>query len=161
MATRRSGSKQTGESTPFNNTGTDLISTETGPAIRELAAAVGASASPGFSFGRSSNVNVNTWLLTTGSVPSNKAGITVALNNPEITQIYIANEDISTFDISIYEHEGDEINLTLLDTVSVVSKRSDTFDLAVSVTSGRQLAARVTSGSAKNVNVGLQLKGNI
>lgn len=149
------------ESIPFDNSGSSLTEEQVGPAIRELANTVGVSASPGFNFGRSANVGNNTWLLVTGSVPSNKAGITVALNNPEITQIYIANEEINTFDITIYEHEGDEVNLTSLGTVSVVNKRSDSFPVSYTVTSGRQLAVRVTSGSAKNLNVGLQLKGNV
>lgn len=152
---------QVADSQPFDNTGTDLVSETTGEAIRELAATVGVSASPGFSFGRSGNNSSGTWLLVTGSVPSNRAGITVALQNPEITQIFIGNENISTFDIGIYEHEGDEINLTLIGTVSVVASRSANFDVSISVTSGRQLAARVTSGSARNLNVGLQLKGNV
>lgn len=150
-----------GDSVAFDNTGTTLTSETTGEAIRELANTVGVSASPGFSFGRSGNSSSGTWLLVTGSVPSNRAGITVALNNPQITQVFIANENISTFDIGIYEHEGDEINLTLLETVSVVSSRSASFAVSVAVTAGRQLATRITSGSARNVNVGLQLKGNV
>jgi len=145
----------------FDPEATGLTSETSGEAIRELSATVGVSASPGFNFGRSGNSSTNTWLTVTGSVPSNKAGITVALQNPEITQVFIANETISTFDISVYEHEGDEVNLTLLDTVSVVAARSASFAVSVAVTQGRQLATRVTSGSAKNVNVGLQLKGNV
>lgn len=145
----------------FDPTGTDLVSTNTEDAIKELVTAVGVSASPGFSFGRSGNTTNNTWLQTVGGVPSNKAGITVALQNPEITEIYVANEDINTFDISVYEHDGDEINLTLVGTVSIVAARSNTFSVALTLTSGKQIATRLTSGSAKNVNVGLQLKGNV
>lgn len=150
-----------GDSVSFDPTGTDLISETTGEAIRELAATVGVSASPGFNFGRSGNLTATTWLQVTGSVPSNRAGITVALNNPEVTQIYIANENVSTFNITVYEHEGDEVNLTALGTVNVVSTRSATFDVSYMVTSGRQLAVAITSGAAKNLNVGLQLKGNV
>lgn len=125
-----------------------------------LATRVGASASPGFSFGRSANVGSNSWLLITGSVPSNKTGVPVAIENAEITLISVGNEDVSTFDVGIYEHEGAEINLTLLTTVSIVSNRTQNFTVSVPVTTGRQLAARVTSGSAKNIGVSLQLKGS-
>lgn len=149
------------DSVPFDGTGTDLLSETTGEAIRELAATVGVSASPGFNFGKSANVSVGSWLQVTGGVPSNRAGITVALNNPTITQIYIANEDVSTFTITVYEHEGNEINLTVLGSVNVVSARSGSFGVSFPITSGRQLAVRLTAGSAKNLNVGLQLQGNV
>lgn len=146
---------QDAEETPFDNSTNDFTSNNVQDALEE----VGASASPGFNFGRSASVGSGTWLLTTGSVPSNKAGITVALSNATLSNIYIANEIISTFNIEVYEHEGDEINLTLLDTVSVVSARSATFASTASITSGRQLAVKLSTGSAKNINVGLQLKG--
>lgn len=145
------------ENIPFDNTGTDFDSTDVQNALTE----VGASASPGFNFGRSANVGAGTWLQVVGGVPSNKAGITVALSNAEVKEIYIANEDLSTFDITIYEHEGNEINLTSLGTVSVTSARSASFSVAYTVTTGRQLAVRLTSGSAKNLNVGLQLSGSV
>jgi hypothetical protein len=149
------------EHIPFDNDGTDLLSTETGPAIRELAETVGASASPGFQFGRSGNLANNTWLNVVGSVPSNRAGITVALSNPVITNVYVASEDADTYDVAIYEHEGDETNLTLLGSVSIVASRSEVFTVLISVTEGRQLACRITNGSAKNCNVGLQLQGSV
>jgi hypothetical protein len=94
-------------------------------------------------------------------VPSNKAGITVSLTNPVITQVFVGSEDADTFDIDVYEHEGDEINLTLLGSVSVVATRSATFSVSFNVTSGRQLAVQITGGSAKNLNVGLQLQGTV
>jgi hypothetical protein len=141
---------------PFDNAGTDFVSDNVQDALLES----GVSASPGFNFGRSGNNSANTWMQVVGGVPSNRAGITVALNSPEIKQVFVANEDISTFDITIYEHEGNEVNLTTLTTVSIVSARSGSFTLSVPVTSGRQLAVRITNGSARNINVGLQLAGS-
>lgn len=129
-------------------------------ALDFLQSSVGASASPGFSFGRAANVGAGTWLQITGGVPSNKTGIPVAINNPKLTLISVGNEDVSSFSIGIYEHDGGEVNLTLLTTVSVINSRTSNFDVLVLVTSGRQLAARLISGSAKNVGVSLQLKGN-
>jgi hypothetical protein len=145
----------------FDPTGSTLTSLNVEDAIKELANTVGVSASPGFNFGRSGNLPANTWLNVTGSVPSNRAGITVALNSPEITQVFVANEDVGTFDVEIYEHEGNEVNLTLLGTVNIVSARSASFSTSIVVTSGRQLAIKISSGAAKNCNVGLQLKGNV
>lgn len=145
------------EDIAFDNTGTDFAADTVQDALVEA----GASASPGFNFGRSANVNSGTWLQVTGGVPSNRAGITVALSNAEVKEIYVANQNINTFDITIYEHEGDEVNLTSLGTVSITSSRSASFSVSYSVTTGRQLAVRLTSGSAKNINVGLQISGSI
>lgn len=156
MSTRRGGSTQVAASIPFDNTGTNF----SGETVREVLLESGVSASPGFSWGRASNVNTGTWLLN-DSVPSNKSGRTVNLSNPSIKAISISAEDISTFDITIYEHEGDSINLTSLGTVNIVNARSFSTTLNFPVTSGKQLAVRLTSGSAKNVVVGLQLSGAV
>ena len=145
------------EDVAFDNTGTDFDAVT----VQEALVEAGASASPGFNFGRSANVGSGTWLLVTGSVPSNRSGITIALANAEVKAVFVANQDINTFDISIYEHEGDEINLTLLGTVTVTAARSASFAVSYAATTGRQLAVRLTSGSAKNVNVGLQISGSL
>lgn len=144
----------------FDPTSTDLVSDDVQGAIVELQDKVGVSASPGFSWGRAGNLSTNTWLLN-DSVSSQRAGRTVNLIDPVITAVSIANEDINTFDISFYEHDGDSINLTLLGTVSVTAARSLNAFINVPVTSGKQLAVRITSGSAKNVVVGLQLSGTV
>lgn len=145
---------------PFDTTENTFSSTNVQDAIEEI----GASASPGYGFGRQGNVGNNTWLLRSGGVPSNKTGVEVSITNPVLSRIDIGNENINTFDVSIYEHEGDEINLTLLATVSVVSARSATFDESnfgtINITSGRQVAVRVTSGSAQNLGVDITLKGS-
>ena len=148
------------ESIPFDPTGTDLTEEQVGPAIRELAATVGVSASPGFQFGRAGNLNDGTYLYTVGGVPSNRAGITVALDNPVITAVYVANQNISTFDIQIFQHDGNEAGITFVGTVSIVNARSGTFAVNFPLIKGRQLATRVNFGSARNCNVGLQLQGN-
>ena len=143
----------------FDPTGTDLVSTKTGPAIRELAQNVGQSASPGFSWGRSGNLSTNTWLQNEG-VSSQRAGRAVLFTNPEITRIFVSTEDVDTYTVTIYEHEGDSVNLTVLTTVSAVASRTaDSGSISVAVTSGRQLAARITAGSAKNMVVGVTLAG--
>ena len=137
----------------------ELVSTDVQTAIDELTQRVAQSASPGFSFGRSGNTPSGTWLLRPGSVPSNKTGIPMAIVNPLIALIAVGNENISTFNVEIYEHEGNEVNLTLLTTVSVVSARTGTFNVAIPATSGRQIAIKISSGSCKNPGVDLQLQG--
>lgn len=141
----------------FDNSTNGFTSDNVQEAIEEI----GASASPGFSFGRSSTTGAGTWLLRVGSIPSNKTGIPLGISSPVITNIQVGNEVISTFDIEIYEHEGNEVNLTLLTTVSIVSSRTAVFSINISATSGRQLAAKVSSGSGKNIGVDIILKGDV
>lgn len=118
------------------------------------------SASPGFNWGRSGNANEGTWLLN-DTVPSNKAGRTISLIGSKLIKIFTANENISTYVIGIYEHDGDSINLTLIDSITVTTARGFTKISSVDITNGKQLAAKVISGSAKNVQVGVLLTGNL
>lgn len=155
---RRDEFTQTAEGVPFDNDTNGFISDNTQEAIEELKDTVITSASPGFSFGRASNVNSGTWLQCE-TVPSNKAGRYVYIQSPVIKRLFVSSENISTFTIEIYEHEGDEINLTLLSSSSITSSRGGVFSLNVSVTTGRQLALKISSGSARNIVAGLELSG--
>jgi hypothetical protein len=118
-------------------------------------------ASPGFSWGRSGNIPSNTWLLN-DSVPSNRSGRTIMLNNGVIEKVSVATEDIDTYNLEIYQHDGNEINLTLLYTINVVATRAQQYTIPnIAITQGKQLAIKVGTGSAKNIVVGLIAKGNI
>lgn len=150
----------TADAVEYDNGLSGLTATNVQDAIDEISTTVGVSASPGFTWGRSGNIVSGTW-LNNDEVPSNKAGRTVALTSPIITQVFVANEDVNTFDIGLYEHQGNEVGLTLLGTVSVVAARSAVFTVSISATSGRQLATRISSGTAKNLVIGVQLKGSV
>ena len=160
---RRDEFIQIAQTVPYDDTVQTPLSgsDDTQGVIDYLKNKVATSASPGFSFGRSGNTPSGTWLLRPGSVPSNKTGIPIGFSSPKITLIAVGNELVSTFDIQIYEHEGDEVNLTLLTTVSIVSSRTATFNVDVPATAGRQLAVHVSSGSCKNPGVDIQLSGGV
>jgi hypothetical protein len=136
------------------------IPTDSDFTVQEELDKVKAAASPAFSLGRSGNCPNGTWLLRVGGPPSNKTGIPIRTNSPVITGISVGNEDVTSFDIEVYEHEGAEVNLTLLTTVSIVSSRTATFTVNIAATQGRQLAAKVVNGSAKNPGVDFELKGS-
>ena len=85
----------TADNTFLDTTGTDLVSDNAGGAIREISNTVATSASPGFSFGRASNVNANTWLNCEG-VPSNKAGRWVYINNAVVNTFPTFRHNIYT-----------------------------------------------------------------
>lgn len=142
----------------------DITSEEVQGAIEEVCGAVATGATTSYAWGRNGNISSNTWLLA-NEVPSQRTGIPFGLNNGEIKSIWVGNQDVNTFDVTIYEHDGDKTNLTALVTVSVTAARSDEFDVTdfgtITLTKGKQLAARVTSGSAKRVTVYMVPKGNL
>jgi hypothetical protein len=143
----------------FDNSTNGFSSDNTQDAIAEI----GASASPGFSFGRSGSLSQNTWLRRPGNVPSNRAGVTIPIANPVITKVSCSNRNVETYDIEIYEHEGNEVNLTLLTTLSVVSARGAIFNVNISATEGKQLAARLgntSTGNVRDLGVDVVLKGD-
>ena len=118
------------------------------------------SSNPGYAFGRSGNVPMNSWLNSEG-IPTNKVGIPFGLADGTLEGVWAGGEDVDTYDIEVWEHEGDEINLTLIDTVSVVAARTATFTFVTpsSITKDRQLAVKLINGSAKNLKVYLDVKG--
>ena len=70
---------------------------------------------------------------------------------------------METYDVEIYEHEGNQVNLTLLGTVTVTAATSDSFTVNFPATQGRQLAVRLGStgtGNVRDLGVDLTLVGN-
>jgi len=156
MSTRRGSSTQVAESTHFDNSTNGFTSSNVQGAIEEI----GASASPGFSFGRSGNLGPSIVWLSCESVPSNKAGRYVYIQNAVVVRVFVSNEDISTFTMEVLYHEGNEVNLTSLGTVTITGSRGGEFPVSWTVPTNTQLAVRLISGSAKNIVAGLELKGN-
>ena len=149
------------KSIPFDNSTNGFIADDTQAAIEEVQVASSNSSSPGFTWGRSGNLSTGTWLLNDG-VPSNKAGRTIVLNNAKIAKIFTASEDLNTYDVGIYSHDGDDINTTLIATLVVTASRTgNSGTISVSVPSGKQLGAKIDTGSAKNLVVGIIMQGSV
>ena len=148
------------EQVPFDNDTNGFISEDVQAAIEEVKNTVETTALPGFSYGRSGNTTANTWLLN-NQVPSNIVGVPVGTTNPVITEIWAGSENLDTYDIEVHEHDGDEINLSLLTTVSVVAQRTATFNISVNTTKNKQLAVKLVNGSAKNVKTFILVKGSL
>lgn len=149
------------ESIPFDNSSNEFISDNVQNAIEEI----GASASPGFSFGREGSSANNTWLRRVGNIESNRVGVPVPVSSPQIVKIACATENIITsYQVHIYQHEGNSVNLTLIGTVTVTGVRYQTFDVSWPIDEGKQLAVRcgVTSGgNPTNLGVDLVIKGGM
>lgn len=118
------------------------------------------SASPGFTWGRSGNASSGTWLLN-DSVPSNKSGRAIFIDDPQLSSLFVRCESIDTFDLEVYEHDGTVF--TLITTVSIIASRAHdvTFPTPIPLTKGKELAIKLVNGSAKNPVVGCLLGGSI
>ena len=123
----------------------------------------GASASPGFSFGRSGNVSGNTWLRRPGNVPSNRAGVTIPVANPVVSEVACSNRNIDTYTLEIWEHEGNLTNDNLLGTITVTSARGGVFNVNFPSSKGKQIAVRLASGggSVRDLGVDVVIKGSV
>lgn len=152
------------KSTPYDDT---LVAPLTGNddvqgIIDYLKNQIAISASPGFTWSRSGTIPASSWLQN-DTVPSNLSGRTIFLNNAQVLKVYIANQDATSgIILGIYEHDGDENNMSLIGTVTTAATRSNTFNVSWSVTYNKQLAIKLetTSASAKNIVVGILMRGD-
>lgn len=141
---------------PFDNASNGFTSGDVQGAIEEI----GASASPGFSWGRSGGLFASTWLQVDGGVPSNSAGRFVAINNPVVSLFFCSSDTSSTFTLTLYEHDGNAVNLNALGTLTITTALGGTTGtISWPTTKGKQLAVRLTAGSANNLVAGAVLKG--
>lgn len=106
--------------------------------------------SPAFIFSRQGVSGVDTWLLANG-IPSNEVGQNIGYANAEINSVDVDSSAVGTFDITFYEH--DHVVFTQLLVVHVVADYGSHTAAAVPVTTGKSVAARVTSGSGDNISV--------
>lgn len=143
----------------FDNSTNGFSSDNIQDAIEES----GASASPGFSFGRSGNVSANTWLRRPGNVPSNRAGVTIPITSPIISEVSCSNRNIDSYTLEVWEHEGNLTNSNLLGTVSITSARGGVFSVNFTSSKGKQIAVRLASGggSVRDLGVDIVIKGSI
>lgn len=142
----------------FDPTGSDLVSTNTEAAIKEVNLKVATSASPGFGYGRSGNSPTGTWLQCE-SVPSNAVGRYIYINSPVVKSVFVGNEDVGTFTLGIYQHDGNLVNSTLLGSVTVTAALGGAFAVNWSATTGKYIGIQITSGTVKNIVCGLELSG--
>jgi len=141
----------------FDNSSNGFTANNVQAAIEEI----GASASPGFSFGREGTSSNGVWLRRVGNIETNRTGITISVTNPVITLVAYGTENVDTYSFGIYQHDGNSVNLVLLTTINVVSTRAGTQTISVATTKNKQLAIKVLSGNPNNLGVDLILKGSV
>lgn len=141
-------------SIPFDNSSNGFTSNQVQGAIEEI----GASASPGFSWGRNGGLLAGTWLQNDG-VNSNSAGRYVGIDNPRVVLFFCSSNTVSTFTLTLYSHDGASVNLTALGTLTVTAARGAVAAVNFPTSKGKQLACRITAGSADDLVAGVILKG--
>lgn len=112
-------------------------------------------AAPGFVFARQGALGVSTWLLA-NSIPSNLTGVRNLFTNTRIKLISADSSSSSTYQFTVFEH--DHVTYTPLGAFTVTAAYGDTFTPTLSLTSGKNLAVQVTSGSATDLAVTLVLE---
>ena len=145
---------------PFDPLPTSLVSTEVGPAIRELATTAAVSASPGFTWGDSGNVR-NSYLQN-DTVPSDDAG-RIATVTGAVRAIAVTSRTPSDASIEIHVRVG--AVFTSIVTVTMSNARKEIFILAEpypAVTAGDELCLFVNNDDAvSNPVVGIIILGSV
>lgn len=158
---RRDDFRDIAKTVPFDNATNGFTSTDVQAAIEEVNNKVNTSASPGFSFGRSGTVTAGTYLQCE-TVPSNVSGRWVYIASATIKKVFVSNEEVTTYKLEVYYHDGNESGLTSVGTVTVTAAKGASFSVNWAVPSNKQIAVRLatdTPNSAKNVVCGLELSG--
>lgn len=145
------------ESVPFDNTNDpdcDLTSEDVQSVIEELCHRIEDSASPGFTWGDSGNVN-NSYLLN-DTVPSNKSGRLCSVTGNIVT-MFLSIENATAVTIQIQRRVG-VVFTTIASITTLATERTKIITVAVPVTFGDELCAYV-NGSCKSPVIGIVMKG--
>jgi hypothetical protein len=125
------------------------------PPIVASAPAPGTSASPGFQYGRAGDVTAGTYLQVIANVPSSTAGLIVPFTGI-ITRVFVTNENDNTFTVKVQKRTDPGPVYTDLGTpFSLTAARKGEFNPSISVTDGDELVVLMSSGTCRNVQVGL------
>lgn len=119
-------------------------------------------ASPGFLYAAIDTKTAGFW-LTSDVIPTNIAGIPVLFGDAVVIKAAVSTELDVNYSLGIYQHEGNEVGLTLLGTIVVTAggPKRFAFEYPVIYSSPNvQLACRLLTGTTKNLKVSLVLKGS-
>ena len=111
------------------------------------------------SFGKSGNATNNSFLNRAGNVPSNVSGVIQLLSGSILRTMGCGSQNADTYNVLVYEHEGDFINPVLKYTFVVTASRSTSLhNLNISMTQDKQVALRM-SGATQDIGCNLVIKG--
>lgn len=107
---------------------------------------------PGFKLARSGSIGINTWLLADG-IPSNLVGHRIGFTDALLKAIDIDSSSISSFEITIYEH--DHVVYSPISVATVTSAYGSTNMVSVPISVSKNLAAKITGGNGTDISVTL------
>lgn len=119
-------------------------------------------ASPGFVYGAVNDKFAGFWLTSEG-IPSNVVGVPVLFGDGVVIQAAVGTEVESDYEIGIFQHEGQGINLIQIGNFSISNggPKRLLINFPIQYTSPNvQLACRLTGGNTTNLKVSLVLKGS-
>lgn len=120
----------------------------------DVAGALAASSSPGFTWGRSGLAIPSGTFLLNDTVPSSATGRTVPLTG-NITRVFVANGASNTFTVDILKRTGPG-TFSSLTTIALVAQRVKSVSaLLVAVAADDEIAVKILSGTCDNVVVGV------
>lgn len=128
---------------------------------------VGLSASPGFSYGRAGSIAANTFLNRPGGTPSNQTGVNFGLENGSLDVVATGSAGSDTYSLTVFQHDGAYSNPTTIAVISVTASSKEVLTKDIDFTQvgalvqNRQIAVELTTGSATNIGVDLQLSGTV
>lgn len=111
------------------------------------------------SFGKSGNATNNSFLNRAGNVPSNVSGVISLLSGATLRSMGCGSQNPDTYNVLVYEHEGDYINPILKYTFVVTTSRNTTIHtLNIAFTQDKQIALKM-SGSTQDIGCNLIVRG--
>lgn len=165
---RRDNFKQTAEETYVDPENIECSDREDVQGVLEdICEVVNTSASPGFSFGRQGNNSAGTFLNRPGGTPSNRTGVNFGLSDGSLDLIAVGTQNLDTYTVRVWQHEGNFINPVLIAEVNIVASRREIFEKDVDytqlnpLTKNEQIAVEIEAGTARNPGVDLQFSGSM
>lgn len=117
--------------------------------------------SGGIEHGKQGVVNVGHFLERVGGVSTNIVGTPINKANAKIRGMIVDNELEQNFSIQIFQHDGKLVNKSVLHTIAITDSSGAKTEsgLSISIGQNKQIGSEVTSGSAKNVGLNIDVKG--
>lgn len=136
---------QVAKSVPFNNDTNSFVSTDVQAAIEEVDTAIDNKAQYGAICAYNGTANAVKYLEFFASISSNTAGLVLA-ENSTLRSIAVSVQTATTATFTLYK------NGVSIQTISLSSSRTNYISgLTTSLSTGDELSAAITSGSASNI----------
>lgn len=118
--------------------------------------------SPNFSFSLPGAAAPGSWLNSEG-LDSSVCGVPILFSGGKVAEAVVMTSSEAAYDVGVYQHDGQGINLALLGQFSVTNGGEKIFPLSLSInydSPNVQLGIKVISGTPSDLRVSLIVRGN-